>query len=160
MYRKFTATLTAASFVIATAFPSYALDGAGISQSRGVAAKVTWKIPFGGSTRAENRTPALSFHVDYTRQSSASDVLVDTSYQTIRLTDLRFSPRGSVDQFRLGQVDVLDIEDDERLNMFGNMGNASWLYILGAIALGVGLFLIIDDGNNNNNDSPDDSPTS
>jgi hypothetical protein len=157
MYRKFTATLTAASFVIATAFPAYALDGAGINQSRGVAAKVTWKMPFGGSTRAENRTPALSFHVDYTRQSSASDVLVDTSYQTIRFTDLRFSPRGSVDQFKLGQIDVLDIEDDERLNMFGNMGNASWLYILGAIALGVGLYLIIDDGNN---DTPSDSPTS
>lgn len=162
MWKRFIGGLTAVAFTSAVVSPAYAFERfEGLAADRDVTAGVRLTLPFGPQS-IEEKPAWVGFNLSATRNFNGTVGYLDNTYYRVNLAEVRFG-QDEVTTFRLGNLTALQLDhegksitDERKLNFLGNAGNGNgWLIALAVIALGVGIYLIVDDGSS---DSESESP--
>jgi len=118
---------------------------------RGMAALANFRIPLGSTPDRQEPSFGLSF--GFGRTTGAGDLTAHTTTRQLRLVDLRLDKKARLRNARVASFDLANLDEDNRLNLFGGSNNAVWL-VGGAVLVGVGVCLLAEcfDGNDKQGD--------
>lgn len=158
MMRKFLCASVATALIAGSITPAAAQSFSMSEQQAplGATATVNFKVPLGAAP-AKARKPTYGLTLAYGQRldSLTSDGRVRT--RESKLADLRFTDGFKLHRAEVMTFDLANLDDDPRLNMGPDKGKeTTWLWVGGAVVIGVGLyFLLRDDDDDDEFDSID-----
>lgn len=146
MMRKFLCASVATAMIAGSISPAAAQSFMSEQQAPlGATATVNFKVPLGTvPTKARKPTYGLTLAYGQRLDSLTSDGRVRT--REAKLADFRFTGGFKLHQAEVMSFDLANLDEDPRLNLGPDKGKeATWLWVGGAVLLGVGLYLLLDD---------------
>lgn len=155
MLRSVIGAAAIAALCSASVTPALAQDyrPQGFDAPRGATASLNFRIPLGG--KAERQKPSYGLTLGYGHVTGSPALDGRTATRAVRLADIRFSGPWTLEKAELATFDLVNLEQDRRMNMVG--GKKSWLWIGLLIAAGVVICVAADcfeDDDSEDEDSP------
>ena len=156
MVRKILSASVATALMFGSISPAYAqayMDGP--QAPLGMTASLNLKVPL-GQARESSKKPTAGFTLAYGQRTNTltSDNRIAT--RQMKLADLRFTQTDQsikLAKAEFASFDLANLEKDKRLTFGPDGGSTTWI-VLGVVAAGVLLWLVLD-----NDDDDDDDTT-
>lgn len=141
MVRKLVSATVSAALCAMSVAPAMAQDYrfSGFDAPQGATATINLRIPFGAQGARARPSYGLSFGYGQTMGAPTLDGRTIT--RSVTLADLRFTGAGELRNARLASFDLAHLDRDRRMNLMG--GSTTW-FIVGAVAAGVAVCLLLE----------------
>ena len=160
MVKRILSASIATALMFGSISPAYAQAYAdGPQAPLGMTASLNLKVPI-GKQRENARKPTAGLTLAYGQRTNTltSDNRIAT--RQMKIADLRFARTDQsikLAKAEFASFDLANLDKDKRLNMGpdGDKGSTTWI-VLGAVAAGVLIYLLVKGGDDDDDDDDDD----